>query len=570
MYSVFGEKSSDKQPFEFSLELGKNVAAIYYNAFEGESKLVNLKLNSNLIHIDGHAFDGCKISNDLYLPLTLKEIELYSFRGNDFKRILIPSSCYELSLSIFDNCKNLTDIIFNVPSTAKLSGVLDGNDINSNCTVYVRVEDLDAYKANGKFKNIKIMPGAYDFSYKHLNDATPYHMTVISHSQVTASDGITYDGKAKYVYNPFVTISSPKSFYCSKSETDQTNNSGKKYLMVEMGDNCLYGASNITSVTLQDMTYLNRIGNQAFAGSGITSLTVPEGVTYFGEKAVYGCKSLTELIFNTKNTEWELGNRFYGNNGGQFYCFVPWEYYDFYRSKLPAGSSRPSEKAPREQLNAYLYSTMSGHKACLAVDHPVDWEKSGLKAWNVSDYDESSLTVQATPITATPANHGVLVDWYDLNSGSVQKLYRPQSTPAAPATVLTGVSEPLDIAPIGVWNVGYKYNPDINGVPNNETFNHPSNAYYIKPGYAYMALDKTRVTTTSGTYVKVVYGDTPTPGVRGDVDGNGVVDITDVNILINIVLGKDSASKYAGADVDGNGEVDITDVNTTLNLVLGK
>lgn len=57
----------------------------------------------------------------------------------------------------------------------------------------------------------------------------------------------------------------------------------------------------------------------------------------------------------------------------------------------------------------------------------------------------------------------------------------------------------------------------------------------------------------------------------GDVDGNGVVDITDVNILINIVLGKDSASKYNGrADVDGNKVIDIADVNKVINILLGK
>ena len=60
-------------------------------------------------------------------------------------------------------------------------------------------------------------------------------------------------------------------------------------------------------------------------------------------------------------------------------------------------------------------------------------------------------------------------------------------------------------------------------------------------------------------------------GVKGDVDGNGVVNITDANILINIILGKDSADNYGGrADVDGNGTVNITDANILINLILGK
>ncbi|MCQ2289262.1 MAG: leucine-rich repeat protein, partial [Muribaculaceae bacterium] len=65
-------------------------------------------------------------------------------------------------------------------------------------------------------------------------------------------------------------------------------------------------------------------------------------------------------------------------------------------------------------------------------------------------------------------------------------------------------------------------------------------------------------------------GGDPQPGIKGDVNGDEVVDITDANILINIVLGKDTASKYSGADVTGDGSVDISDVNTALNIILGK
>ncbi|WP_407405849.1 C10 family peptidase [Sodaliphilus sp.] len=58
---------------------------------------------------------------------------------------------------------------------------------------------------------------------------------------------------------------------------------------------------------------------------------------------------------------------------------------------------------------------------------------------------------------------------------------------------------------------------------------------------------------------------------KGDVNGDGTVDINDANILINILLGKDTASKYSGrADVDGNGTVDITDANILINTLLGK
>lgn len=67
------------------------------------------------------------------------------------------------------------------------------------------------------------------------------------------------------------------------------------------------------------------------------------------------------------------------------------------------------------------------------------------------------------------------------------------------------------------------------------------------------------------------YGDQPQPGIVGDINNDGQVDVTDVNIAIDIVLGKDSNDNYNGrADIDGNGMVDVSDVNKVIDIVLGK
>ena len=57
----------------------------------------------------------------------------------------------------------------------------------------------------------------------------------------------------------------------------------------------------------------------------------------------------------------------------------------------------------------------------------------------------------------------------------------------------------------------------------------------------------------------------------GDIDGNGAVNGTDLNILINIILGKDNAANYGGrANVNGEGGVDGNDLNKLINIILGK
>ena len=57
--------------------------------------------------------------------------------------------------------------------------------------------------------------------------------------------------------------------------------------------------------------------------------------------------------------------------------------------------------------------------------------------------------------------------------------------------------------------------------------------------------------------------------VVGDVDGNGVVDVDDLNIIINIMVGKNSNPDFvAPADIDGNGTVDVDDLNRLINIML--
>ena len=57
----------------------------------------------------------------------------------------------------------------------------------------------------------------------------------------------------------------------------------------------------------------------------------------------------------------------------------------------------------------------------------------------------------------------------------------------------------------------------------------------------------------------------------GDVNGDGIVDIVDVNTIINIMLSGDSASgENVRPDVNGDGRVDVVDINAVINMMLGR
>ncbi len=60
--------------------------------------------------------------------------------------------------------------------------------------------------------------------------------------------------------------------------------------------------------------------------------------------------------------------------------------------------------------------------------------------------------------------------------------------------------------------------------------------------------------------------DTLTAEVKGDVDGDGMTNISDVTVLINMLLSGDT--NHSNADVNDDGEVDISDATSLINYLL--
>jgi hypothetical protein len=77
---------------------------------------------------------------------------------------------------------------------------------------------------------------------------------------------------------------------------------------------------------------------------------------------------------------------------------------------------------------------------------------------------------------------------------------------------------------------------------------------------------------SSGVSVQIVF-DTyvPEPEVKGDVNGDGVLDIADAVAIVNYIVDKPNSSfDVAAADVNNDGTVDIADAVKIVNIIVGK
>lgn len=79
-----------------------------------------------------------------------------------------------------------------------------------------------------------------------------------------------------------------------------------------------------------------------------------------------------------------------------------------------------------------------------------------------------------------------------------------------------------------------------------------------KPNYTFLG---------TGPTVTLHYRNGIVDVVPGDVNGDQAVDVSDINEVINVMLGR---TENVRADITGEGSVDVSDINAVVNIMLGK
>ena len=100
------------------------------------------------------------------------------------------------------------------------------------------------------------------------------------------------------------------------------------------------------------------------------------------------------------------------------------------------------------------------------------------------------------------------------------------------------------------------------------TFDIVADDDFIGPGA--ITLSRTLCSTAEGEEFRLADAVcTIKKALRGDVNGDGVVNVADINAVVNIILGGHaSAEVLKRADVNGDGNITISDINVLISLIL--
>ncbi len=477
------------------------------------------------------------------LDYGIKEIGDEAFSGCarlDYVRI--TSSLQSLGERVFQGCDSLATLLVN---TSK-APVINPNTMfagTSGIDLRVQRDMEDAFKAAGwtGFKSYNqddyvaydMSVSKFEFDYdqmKRLSTIIAYTVTSTSNTnnkktgRVKLVRGAKSDNNAATITIPAtVSVGGYKcNVSCIETHAFDMPNS---YVV--------NGCENVDTI----MPY-------AFEREPITSIDLPARKIHLGMGAFNQCNELHEIVTRAACT-WD--GTFFGDNADDFTLYVPvGDVYNAITSSLDnyafddMGDYQCSDRvAPCLTATATTYP--------LPVYSPLAFTASGVNAYEITEIDPKASSATATQVASSDAQGVILTG---LTPGEFYKVKRDYDYSGSTSQWLYNTDQTFNLRNV---TGGYYWDTD------QLKFVRPTSAYAISTDQCYL------VATGAGSTISVDFVDA---GVTGDINGDGIVDITDVNMAINMVLGK--TEKTTAADINGDGTVDITDVNAIINLMLGK
>jgi hypothetical protein len=332
--------------------------------------------------------------------------------------------------------------------------------------------------------------------------------------------------------------------------------------LLSIGQAALAGCDRLTEITFP--ATLTSIGDYAFSGSGLTQVSIPSTVTMVGQGAFAHCFSLQRVSVDASC----IGD----------YAFLG----DYQLQSLWLG----------EQVRRIGNEAFHG-TGIQSLDASTAATLDSVGSWAAAS---TPITSVSLPASVTQLGEGAFFGTTQLSSVSL-----PTSLEAVPAYAFAGGSQVLadSLLHEGLDSIGdYAfYNWD-----NTHYFYIPGSVKYIgtRAMAGMTALDRIDVAAdTPPALGEDVWAGVDQPAVKlgvpsnnaaelyssaeqwkefyimhyflkGDVNGDGIVDVSDINLVVNYILGKNPEPFiFVNADMDDNNDIDVSDVNGIVNIILG-
>lgn len=288
------EECDDLQSITFT----DNIKTIGEDAFYRCDGLTSITVPKNIESLGDGAFGDCQnLKKAVFLncPTTLgSSIFIYC---DNLQTVWLPANTTFISHGFVHSCPSLTEIYCaaTTPPTIDSNYLLFGST-ESIKSIYVPTASVSAYKKADKWSYHSSLIKGYDFSSGdngESGDDDEDEISDVPDRETPNNNEIFYtssDGNKIVPNSGAFSVSITSNIY-SKEKNKGVITFSKD--ITEIGEEAFKDKTTLTSVTLP--AGIKRIGDYAFAYTGLRSFTTPESTYCIDAYAFYNCSKLTDL-----------------------------------------------------------------------------------------------------------------------------------------------------------------------------------------------------------------------------------------------------------------------------------
>lgn len=578
------------------------VNSVANHAFDGCASITSIVLPNGVTDIGDYVFANCASLADLILPSDLRSIGKAAFADcNSIATIAFPDEMTTIQENTFSNCNKLRNISFNNISAIRSNAFHNCNELESasffrpmsikgnafsGCTSLESVSFyneelflLDHQAFNGcmnlksvysfvtKFYGGSIFSDSFyginteailyvgaDMieSYRADYNWSKYFRRIIPRMGEMFDISLV-DGDEEIGINVEVTCTDPLRL-CINSLTDPSHI-----------DKQIYIPSHV--VIYDDNYIVDKIGESLFKETGITNLTIEEGIRSIGDDAFAECNSLSHVTIPKSITE--MGKAFYMVDALQS-IVVKWR--DLAKVRIDSEnfiniSHSAALYVPAGTKERYAEHEVWGRFSQIIESGPISTGDISarygsrvdlpiyLKNEEVIEGLQFKLTLPEG-VSVAEDEAGLITSTTDRTSGmTIMGSKDPEEDNSYIFVLLSLEGNAISGNEGAIMNIKLNIAPDV-----------ALGDYEIKMEGVYMTTSSYETLNPAESTSDLMVTDI----MLGDVNNDGIINVTDAIGVVNYILKNTPSSFVEGAaDVNQDGIINITDAIGVVNMILG-
>ena len=286
-----------------SVTIGKGITSFGSNTFYGCYSLTSITIGNGITSMGNNTFYNCRQLTSVTLPQSLTKVPYGMFSGcSKLTNVTLSSVTTQIDQSAFKDCSSLTNITIPSGVTRLSEEIFYGCSSLTNITIPNSVTKIDenAFRKCSSLTNVTIPSSVSSFSSYGVFAECP--KLAKFNGKYASSDG-------RWLINGTLLLA-----FAPAGLTECTIPNGVKTI----GGSIFYNCTSLTSITIPDgVTY---IYEYAFYSTSLTSITIPDSVTYIYKYAFNNCRSLASATIGNGITSIQNGVFSYCLNLKTIYC----------------------------------------------------------------------------------------------------------------------------------------------------------------------------------------------------------------------------------------------------------